>query len=531
MKPSAIFCLLITCLVLSACRGAAEKKTEALPPEATTAPASPTPFLSPTLPPAATLPPISPPSARRSPTPFLTPSPTLSPTPRLVPVLEPGLEISPSMVTSATMHSLILFSSRDLSPFAGSYTGKAYPHGRQGDYIQIFAVSTDGRRAGRLGGIDDSFLALFPSRFFSAVLAIQYSTEVGAHHLPLSKIPAECYTPLEDISRPCSGFQFSPSEEFYGYQYGVDLRIVSGQTGKIVFSSDFAKIGPSEGLHFFFFTPHNRVLMGSGAAEGGDISLIDPKNPIKTRLGPESAHQTVTWNPQRTAFAVLAREAQSLNANIWGYNLSSDRVFLNDEGVIEAFTWTPDGSSVLYQKADILYEDLPDFTTYGVVQLMLAPVNGVPYQLLGHRNYDFRLCYGLDLYCGWLGNWYPVRRVPASLRQVSQGERDDCLSYGIGCPGADERFLINWHTGNLAPPDFELPPTPTTTPAPSPSPTPTPAPAIMPGPDLSREPVYAPPSGAYAFYVGLDGSSLWLVPRVGEPQVWVGRGENFIYVP
>jgi hypothetical protein len=449
-----------------------------------------------------------------------------------VPVLEPSVEITPSMVTASTVHHLIVFSSAATSPFAGLLSNKVFKYGYDPEeYVQLFAVSTDGNRAGSLGGSVTSFLPLFPSKFYAAVLAIQYSSRLDTSRFPLSRLPAECYYPLDDVPMPCFQFQFSPDGNYIGYRYGTDmsradLRILETQTGKMVFSS---KDG---GNHWYLFTPDNRVLMAFGHAEGGSISLYDPLILRERSLGPESAQETMSWNHDYQAFVVYLHDYQGMNSQIWGYNLFSDKVFLSDEGVIEAYTWTPDGSNVLYQKSDIVYVSQPDLTTtYSVVRLMLAPITGKPRPFLGHYNYDFHLCYGLDEPCEWFGNWYPIRRIQASEREVSSDGRDDCLSYGIDCPNPAEHFLVNWRTGNLVPPDYKLPQTPTATTIPSSTPTVAPIPTPIPGPDLARQPVYAPPSGAYAFYVGLDGSSLWLVPKAGDAVLWVADGENFIYVP
>jgi len=553
MKRSAIFCLLIICLGLPACRGtaaenkpAAEKKPTAVTPSASAvytlvlpspAPArteTPLPSQTRTLPPSATAIATRSPSPTRSstPSPSLTPSPTSSPTLRLVPVLEPSVELMPGMISKEKpIHDLIVFGSNASYPFAGGYSDKWYMEegGDNEAFIQFYAVATDGSKAGLLGGIDYGFFFNYPPEIYTAITVIWYSYRLNTEILPASELPEECFLPLEEDEFPCSEFQFSPNEEYYGYryQYGVDLRIVDVQTGEIVFSSDFWDIEYSEWVHFFLFTPDNRVLMGSGGAEGGGISLIDPKNRTEKYLGAESVGNTVTWNNSRTAFAVLSYAYPGMWANLWGYNLQNDRIFLSDHGVLSNFVWTPDGSSILYQKSDSLGTTEPDITTYSVMRLMLVSINGTPHQILGHYNYDFHLCDSVhDYNCGWVGDWFPVRRIPADERSFGYGEHDGCFMYGVDCPDPAEHFLFNWRTAELVPPDSDIH-VPETTPISTLTPTPT----SIPGPDLSREPVYAHPSGTYAFYVGLDGTSLWLVPQVGQAELWVANGENFIYIP
>lgn len=309
-----------------------------------------------------------------------------------------------------------------------------------------------------------------------------------------------------------------------------DLRILETKTGKTIFASK------NGGNHWYLFTPDNRVLMAFGHNERGSISLFDPKNLKQTELGSESAQETVDWNSRRQAFVVLSHDYQGLNAWIWGYNLITNQMFLSDYGVIEAYTWTPDGDNVLYSKSEILNVSQPDLTTsYGVVRLILAPIKGESSLLLGHYNYDFHLCYESEFpdRCEWKGDWFPIRRIRASSRNVGASDRNDCLSYGIGCPNPAVHYLINWHTGSLALPDYKikLPSTATPTPSPTPTATHTPTPTPIPGPDLSRKPLYVHPSGTYAFYVGLDGTSLWLVPGNWDVVLWVANGENFIFVP
>ncbi len=42
--------------------------------------------------------------------------------------------------------------------------------------------------------------------------------------------------------------------------------------------------------------------------------------------------------------------------------------------------------------------------------------------------------------------------------------------------------------------------------------------------------LYSPPD-KFVFYKESKGESLWLVPRKGEPVLWVLSGRGFVYVP
>jgi hypothetical protein len=50
------------------------------------------------------------------------------------------------------------------------------------------------------------------------------------------------------------------------------------------------------------------------------------------------------------------------------------------------------------------------------------------------------------------------------------------------------------------------------------------------GPDLTTIPIYQHPTGKYAYYVGIDGKSLWMVPAEGIPIPWVFDGMNYFYL-
>jgi hypothetical protein len=57
------------------------------------------------------------------------------------------------------------------------------------------------------------------------------------------------------------------------------------------------------------------------------------------------------------------------------------------------------------------------------------------------------------------------------------------------------------------------------------------APSVVTAPNLESAPVYSHPNRLYAYYVGIDGHTLWMVPQEGDPILWVINGENFLYLP
>lgn len=75
-----------------------------------------------------------------------------------------------------------------------------------------------------------------------------------------------------------------------------------------------------------------------------------------------------------------------------------------------------------------------------------------------------------------------MRRLPYQPLELrwADDERAWCFLHGEDCPEAAEFFALDWSTG---------------------------------------------------MYVGEGGSSLWLVPKQGEPVLWVKEGWNFVYVP
>ena len=43
--------------------------------------------------------------------------------------------------------------------------------------------------------------------------------------------------------------------------------------------------------------------------------------------------------------------------------------------------------------------------------------------------------------------------------------------------------------------------------------------------------LHSDPGGEFAFFVGLDGKSLWRVAKDGASLQWVNEGEGFFYLP
>jgi hypothetical protein len=320
----------------------------------------------------------------------------------------------------------------------------------------------------------------------------------------------------------CADLQFSPDGRYLGFRYGGDgcgreLRILDVLTNDIVFESEYGS------NHWFHFLPSNQVIMAFGHCEGGVVYILDPQSGQITDLGSESI-EGVLWNQPMTAAVSLSHAYATLDGYLWAYSLRTKRIFMTDWGVIEQVIWTPNGKSFVYEKLRITRLGDNAFTD-GTTYIVIAPVNDTPYTLVSDPRYDYHLCDDFRTGCEWYGDWIKVRRILSThgaYNTYSDGY-DPCLLYGSNCSNPPERFALNYRTGELIPWDqFPLP-------APTPTPTFLPTPLIA--PDLSQTPIYAHPSGRYAFFVGFDGHSLWLVPQDGEPVLWVDEGYNFTYLP
>jgi hypothetical protein len=264
--------------------------------------------------------------------------------------------------------------------------------------------------------------------------------------------------------------------------------------------------------------------------EGGTVHLFDPVTRESRQLGTVGQ---ILWNPLHTALVVSVRPYHGASGAVWGYNVTNDEVFLVEPQTWQLDDhpiWAPDGRHLLFQRRPltISIDELYSFT--GPRQLIVVDSQtGEQQVLLGDEAYDYHLCASPTSVCDtWYGDWVQVRRFP--FQSVTIPYTDDfyydtritCLLYGKDCPFQVVLFALNWQTGELLPWDEST--LPSATPA-SPPPTP------VPGPDLASTPIYTHPEGRYAFYVGTDGTSLWLVAADGTSELWVRDGEGFLYLP
>jgi hypothetical protein len=234
--------------------------------------------------------------------------------------------------------------------------------------------------------------------------------------------------------------------------------------------------------------------------------------------------------------------------------------------------WTPDTRYLLYQHRT--YSLAADgFSPTGFDQarqiIQVDAQTGEQTSLLSDPAYDFHL--GSCPSCAeWYGDWIPIRRVAFMPEPIEGGEAMatsqafTCRMYAQDCAAPVELFALNWKTGELVPwtdmfnsglvPDPNLTATPIG-PNSAEEPlfeqpdqytlytgprehtfwikwryAPEGAAMLLAGPDLDSKPIYQHPSGDYAYYLGIDDKSLWMVPREGLPLPWVFNGQNYFYL-
>jgi hypothetical protein len=482
-------------------------------------------------------------------TPAPTATPTLSPTPRLLPALEPVIELSADQLAdpaNQVLHDLILFTSDSANPFPSQMISLAGTQNIQYQ-PQVWAISPDGSHAGRLTPGDKSFAAYFPADPTARPLFVAYGVYFNHPAIQSIQLPGECYgryliseaeivTTMGD--QPCNAFQFSADGQILGFFFGPQI---CGQ-GVILLDTQSGDKPLRTGLgsnHGFEFLPTNKMLLATGHCEGGEVSLLDLASQALTPLGAEGFN---SWNADHSVLVVWSMPYSGAESVLWGYNVTTDQLFMPEPETWQRddhLLWAPDGQTFLYQHRTFTRNDDPwtyDFNSPRQI-MRVDPQTGQQTVLAGDPGYDYDLCAGSNNDCDtWYGDWVQVRRFPFQPQTIAFDDNffskpaATCLLYGTGCSSQPDLFALNWQTGELV--AWENVPLPTATPTSSAltstlesTVTPTP------GPDLSLPPVYAHPLGAYAFYVGLDGHSLWLVPAEGQPELWVEDGSHFMYLP
>ena len=461
-----------------------------------------------------------------------------TPTPKALPALKPKVELTADMLTDEAnnhLHDLTLFSSSVRYPFAGLRLGLQEPYERikgDGYFIdmtmpQLWAVSPDGQRAGRLTQYEWSVASYVSSNPAGKPILVEYGVHFNHERLHTIKLPQECLNKNTFDAAPigfCHSFQFSPDGQYFGYDFdrqncGESMIIMDTLTG--------AEIYRFEGNgHGFQFLSNGKVLMGKGHCEGGGSELFDPVTKATRPLGESSG---ISWNNDESAFVKLVANYYNLSGTLSGYSVTHDNLFLEAVPFSDRPVWTPDGAHLLYQYRPVDTSSAGYNYTGSRQIISVDAVSGEKKVLASGPAYDYDLCeieFNSYESCEqWYGDWIQLRRFPFQPLSVSfenipvppgNYSQLQCLIYGKECAIPPDLFALNWRTGELLP---------THTPPPPPPPT------CAAKPDLNRTPIYTHPAGTYSFYVGDDNRSLWLVPQTGQPVLWVQDGENFIYVP
>ena len=477
------------------------------------------------------------PTATRTTIPSLTPTVTISPTPRLIPVYEPHTALSVDWVLDPSnniLHDLIVFPSSWLSPFNIS---TEQPEAQDGG-MRLWAFSPDGQKGGRLTFDDVPFAAYFPTQAGQKPVFVEYGVYFNHPDIQSVELPRECYGWLPEDeaymlegadAEACSDFRFSADGKYVAFFFGPTIcsrgmMLLDTTSGEVLYRSPAGKTAGFE------FLANGKVIYIDAHCEGGTVHLLDPRTGEGRQLGTVGS---ISWNPQHTALVVAVSPYHGASGTVWGYDVGSDSVFLAEpqEWQLDDHpVWAPDGIHLLFQHRalSISLDEVYSFT--GPRQIIsVDSQTGEQQVLAGDDNYDYHLCASPNYQCDtWVGDWVQVRRFPFHATDIPftddfyYDERVTCLMYGNDCPFQVELFALNWQTGELLPWDETA--LPTATPA-SPPPTP------VPGPDMDALPIYADPEGKYAFYVGTDGRSLWLVAADGTSEMWVRDGVGFLYLP
>jgi len=509
-----------------------------------------------------------------------TPSPSTPPTkvlqtpvPETLPSLAPS-KILTSDFTDKDFQDLIIFSSRLLG--GGAFAN--FPleiRWAEGTESHLFAFSPNGQRAGALIPEEFASAIYLPSNSLDKPMLVEYGVEFDHPAIQGIELPPECYQPLYPGGEflPCGRFQFSRDGKYLGFFYGPSecLRAIivqDAQTGVQAYHSM-----QSNG-HYFILPGNGKAIIAAGHCEGGSVVFydLDSRGSRVKTLGSEGQQ---TWNTDRSAFAVETQSYGGIDSSVWGFNLETDQIFLEEQEnpqIDDRPIWTPDKRYLLYQHRT--YTRASDgFTPTGLDKarqiILVDAQTGDQKALLSDSAYDFHI--GACSYCKeWIGDWIQIRRVAFKPETVKSGEdisrskEFQCRSYAENCSSPVELFALNWKTGELQPwskmVEMGLVPDPKVTetaigPAPDQQPIfeipgqyklyTGPSKNIflvhwrwggeagakfLSGPDLTTKPIYEHPAGYYAYYVGIDGKSLWMVPEEGLPLPWIFDGYNYFYL-
>jgi hypothetical protein len=264
--------------------------------------------------------------------------------------------------------------------------------------------------------------------------------------------PPECTPPaqLNADWLPCQ-VEPLPDERWIILHYGPEI-CGSGQQRRLInlLTQEIQYLGMGS---VFAALPNGKVIFNFAYCSAGHRSLFDPDTGEMTRLG--WSGRTI-WNEAHTAFVVEVIHL-FMPGSLWGYNVEINELFLPEvEGnqVNDGAVWTPDGSHVLYQETIITHTDSYTFTATPREIYRVNAYTGEKQVIASDPQFHYFLC---SEPCTWDGDWVPVRRITYYPEEYfANGSTNDpdlnCLLEGRGCPGEQTFWQLNWHTGELRPP-------------------------------------------------------------------------------
>lgn len=491
-------------------------------PEAT---ATPTPTV--TAEPTATSEPTS------TPTPSATPSPTPTATPTLdliLPQLTPNsrvhfsvLNLPPDLVTP--FHEAILFTSSSRNPFEPAASAPVAENSFVNSSHELWGISADGQTRTFLADTTNGQFVYYTAGQTKPfkVLDIWGGSEYNPDITEMYPAPGECegifpageqpFTDAGSTAFGCEDFNNSPDGRYVSMYFQPDncgrgLIILDMATGQTIYRT-------VKGSHYLEFWGNEYAFITVGACHGGSNYLINLANGSLKQLG-EGGY--LTWNPQRTAFMVEVVPYSAIVGQLLiGYNFEQQQHFLPElpinNDVASRPRWVDDGTHVIYQYQAVT-EDAPYIYSLQTPNKLIV-MNASTGEIVAELNDPFYNYFITEE--PWRSDWLPINRFPFTVETNVDVYNTNCSFFGKECSQAGEKMGYNWRTGELL--AWADVPVPTTTPAPTVA------------PDLSQPPLYQHPSGDYALYVGTNGRTLWVVPRLGEPFIWVYDGQNFTYIP
>jgi hypothetical protein len=444
------------------------------------------------------------------------------------------------------LHGLILFETKLPLPFDPEKYSQEFQDlidenstvSPNNDY-RLWAVSPDGTRMGRLTPVGLNTMMFMPQSPSQKPVIVEYGIHLNNSNLAPVSLPEECYAyktkPIDALGdfNACRNFRFSPDGRYLSYTFDEQgcnrtLSILEVSTGKMIYQKVVNSLYPE-------FLSNGKAFIKFGHCEGGGTLLVDLKTGQEQDAGDYAWEYE--WNKPHTALLVQVAPYQGLiGRSFWGYNVSKDTLFSAPEiskSIDSPATWVPVGTHIIFEHREFVEEESRQtYLPKGPSQIMRMDLeSGKTRVILTDPQYDYWLC-DQNRSCIFKNpDWVQVKRsrIPTDPGELARYQVAvlECLDHGE-CLLIRDTFALNWRTGELRPWDQ----------VPAAAPTATPASqyklrgedyAPLP-PEPGGKPIYINPSGDYAFYVGADGTSLWKVPKNGQPVLWVNFGENFIYL-